>query len=353
MSHKKKGIYGLTNRGNTCYLNTAIQCLSNINPLTEYFLSNKYVSELEDKLKKCKHKEKKRINEINLTIEYAKLMKALWDSKTNSSIEPKTFHELILKYDDRFVAGTQQDSQECLAFIIDYLHEGLKYDIDISYSGTSENNIDKIVIESIENLKLLLKEKYSIIIELFYGQFINKIVSLEDDKNNMVSKTFELFNMLNIPIYGKTLYDSLSKYFEREILDSNTYFDEKNKKYINAYRQIKLIKVPKYLIIALKRFGMNQFGNLSKTNNVISFPIEKLDISTYCDGYDSLDCTMRLISVGCHVGSLNSGHYFAICRYTNDNWYKYDDESVTEFNIQSNRKELYRDAYILIYEKIE
>jgi ubiquitin C-terminal hydrolase len=38
-----KGIIGLKNRGNTCYLNTSIQCLSHLKSLTEYFLNNSYI----------------------------------------------------------------------------------------------------------------------------------------------------------------------------------------------------------------------------------------------------------------------------------------------------------------------
>ena len=340
-----KGIIGLRNRGNTCYLNTSIQCLSHIEELTDYFLLDNYLDDLNNRFQELKSK---KIDEILLAKEYAKLIKVIWTSTT--PIEPKTFHELIQKFDSKFIGYEQQDSQESLGLILDYLHEGLKYDVEINYYGKIENNLDELMVASIKEWKIQLNNKYSIITETFYGQFINKIISLEEKyKDTVVSTNYEMFNVLNVPIYGMTLYDSLSKYFEKEILESK-YFDEKNNIYINAYKQIKLMRVPKYIIIVLKRYNTNN-GNLSKSNNIITFPIDDLDLSLYAEGYDSLGCTMKLISVGCHFGGLNGGHYYAICRHRNKAWYKYDDDTVTEFNINNHKNSLFKNGYILIYEK--
>lgn len=339
-----KGIIGLRNRGNTCYLNTSLQCLSNLPLLTDYFLLNTYIPDLNNRFHELKDK---KLNEIVLTKEYAKLIKAMWTSTT--AIEPKTFHELVQKYDDNFSGYDQQDSQEALAFILDYLHEGLKYDVEFNYSGSIVNNLDEIVVESIKNWQKEHNNKYSIIAELFFGQFINKINSIEvDTKDQLLSKNFEIFSSLSLPINGNTLYDSLSKYFEKEILESK-YFDEKNNKYIDTYREIKLMRVPKYLIIILKRYKTHH----SKAKNIISFPIDDLDLSCYADGYDKISCMLKLISIGCHVGGLGGGHYFSICRHKNEKWYKYDDDTVSEFNIKTDKNRLFRDGYILIYEKID
>ncbi len=337
-----KGIVGLKNRGNTCYLNTSIQCLSNIEELSNYFINDEYVDDLNNRFSELKGK---KIDVVIVSKEYSKLIKAIWNS--NKYIEPRSFHEAIQRYDSRFIGYDQQDAQEVLAFILDNLHEGLKYDVEINYIGNIENKVDELVVESIKHWKKDVHNKYSIVAELFFGQFINKVVSLENNK--IVSKRFELYNMLNVPISGRTLYDSLSKYFEKETLESK-YLDEKSGKEIDAYRQIKLMRIPKYLIIVLKRYN-NYSDNLYKVNQMISFPFSNLDMTPYTEGYDMVDCKMELVSIGCHIGGINGGHYFAVCRHKNKNWYKYDDETASEFSMENDKNYLFKYAYILIYKK--
>ena len=340
---------GLVNRGNTCYLNTSIQCLFNLDKFKEYFTTEEFQNDLKNRYEEMKDK---KMNEIMLSKEFGKLINVMLTTKSKY-IEPKTLHLLIQKFDNRFIGFEQQDSQEALSLILDYLDEGLKYSVDINYSGIIENDIDKLVVESSKNWMEHMKNKYSIIVQLFFGQFMNKIVSLEStNKDSIVSKNFEIFNILNISIYGKTLYDSLAKYFEREILETK-YLDEITNTYINTYKQIKITIVPKYLIIVLKRYKSNNSGNLFKSNNLISFPFDDLDLSSYCEGYDMFNCKLNLISIGCHEGGLNSGHYYAICRDKKNNWYKYDDESVFDYPLEQNKYNLFKNGYILIYEKIE
>lgn len=77
-----KGRTGLVNIGNTCFMNSGIQCLSNTKELTEYFLSDSYIKE---------------INEDNpigtkgrLVRSYADMIKHLWWGSA-SSFTPSSF----------------------------------------------------------------------------------------------------------------------------------------------------------------------------------------------------------------------------------------------------------------------
>lgn len=331
-------IVGLNNLGNTCFLNTCIQLIVNVKELNDHFISNKYIPELNYNFKK---KNFEKTNDIELVYEYGKLINEM--NNTKSSINPNNFHKIIQNIDDRFSGYNQHDSQEIMVLILDSINEALSYEVEINHKGVIENEIDLLMVESIKAWSDILKNKYSIITDLFYGLYVNKIFSNEDNsRGKVLSKTFECFNMITLPIKGKTLYDMLDNYFIKENLDYKYNEEKTNKKY-KVHRQIKIMNSPKYLILVLKKY--------SNFNNIYTYPIENLNISKYCEGYDKIDCKYKLEGVGCHSGNLNSGHYFSICR-KNDEWYVLNDSNVSKFDINNNKSVLFKNGYILIYKKI-
>ena len=69
-----KGYSGLTNLGNTCYLNAAVQILSHIHELNNYLMKVNQIN---------------RTNDSVLTIEWVSLYKLLWSQ--NCIISPNRF----------------------------------------------------------------------------------------------------------------------------------------------------------------------------------------------------------------------------------------------------------------------
>ena len=134
-----------------------------------------------------------------------------------------------------------------------------------------------------------------------------------------------------------------------ELLETK-YHIESEDRHVKAGRQIKLMMLPKYLIIVLKRF-QNDGTRITKKNTLVSFPIDDLDLSNYTMGYDKYESSYRLKSIGCHIGNMSGGHYYAICRHRSDKWFVYNDSQCEPYDIRSEIPVLQNRVYMLIYEK--
>jgi ubiquitin C-terminal hydrolase len=332
---KDKGLSGLVNYGNTCYMNSAIQCLSNIPILTHYFKNKRFINDL-----------KQNAIERNLTVQWYKLMEGLWSN--NCIISPQSFRRevkiLALKQGIylNFVGNGQNDVQEFLVFMIESMHNSLCKKVNMTISGSVENDLDKNAWEAMKNWKIFFKDNYSIFVELFYSQISSSIYSLD---GKLLSTNYQpsCFYTLPISTDSKTLYDCFDKFAMREKLDGeNKWLNEETNEYIEVYKKINFWSLPKILIIVLKRFNNNR----EKITNLIKFPFE-LDLCKYCVGYKKNTYKYDLISVANHDGSLNGGHYYSYIKNLNDKWYTYNDTNVSEMS----KDEVVSDsAYCLFYQ---
>ncbi len=350
ISEERIGRIGLTNLRNTCFMNTTLQCLINLDSLTNYILTNQYLQPL-DSNEKINEIKTRYIKEYELVKNYIQLTKVIWTIRDRNVIEPSIFHASFQKMNG-FDGFEQRDAEEALITIMDSIHEVLSFPITVNIKGDSENNMDELMIEAYKNWTNFNNKRYSIITELFSGLYMNQILSKEnEDKNNILSRTFEKFDRIHLAISGNTLYECFHHYFNTEILD-DLYKDEKNNRQVRAAKQVRFMLLPKYLIIVLKRFERNGMMT-QKINTMVSFPLDNLDLSSYTIGYDKYDSSYRLRSIGCHMGSVNGGHYNAVCRGRDNKWYLFDDSSVSEYNIRSEIPMLQSKAYMLIYERNE
>ncbi|XP_028394952.1 ubiquitin carboxyl-terminal hydrolase 33-like isoform X2 [Dendronephthya gigantea] len=109
---KPRGLTGLVNIGNTCYMNSALQALSNSPSLMQFFLECPgYVRYL---------------SQANVSEKYRLLVTEMWSKKRPKSVNPSDLMSCFQKLNPQFRGFRQQDTQEFLRVLMDLLHEELK-----------------------------------------------------------------------------------------------------------------------------------------------------------------------------------------------------------------------------------
>ena len=148
---------------------------------------------------------------------------------------------------------------------------------------------------------------------------------------------------------GITLDDLLEYFCSNECLEKgNEWKCGSCKKKVIISKKFSIFYVPKLLIICLKRFSRSGYGYYSKNEISINFPIENLDMGKYICGPDKDYSKYDLFAVSQHYGGTGGGHYTAVCKNIDGNWYSYNDSSVGRTSPQSAINSA---AYVLFYRR--
>ena len=362
----KIGLTGLKNLGNSCYMNSTLQCLSATIPLARFLLDGSY---------------KQAINRTNplgtqgqLATALAGLVHVMWGEKY-AFVSPVTFREAMARFAPSFRGYDQHDSQEFLAILLDGLHEDLNYVVTrpaaIEMTPEREHELETLPqqIASVKEWSIYRMRNDSLVVDWFQGQFRNKLTCLTCGKT---STTYEAYTYLSLPVphgrhVGKvTLQQCLDAFVREEVLDKGDMWNcPRCKKSRKATKRLSISRLPHILLIHLKRFSFK--GPFTdKIDTTVSFPTSApLDLTNYMPpplppgavaakaGNVPVSNSQQppylydLYAVTHHFGSLNTGHYTATVR-SNKEWWLCDDSKIT----RGDDRELYTNSpYVLWFRR--
>lgn len=339
INYKNKGLTGLANLGNTCYLNSCIQILSHTYELNEIFKKISKERNLND------------IVDSLLLIEWNKLYTLMW--KENCTIAPYGFLKGIQtvsnnKGNSLFSGFDQNDMPEFLFFIIDCFHNGLEREVDIKISGVPQNNSDKLAKVCYKMIQNIYSKSYSEILDLFYGIQVSQIKCVANKVKSLTPEPFSVIS-LSIPrdIQNPTLFDCFDLYCKGELLEGdNAWYNEETKQKQNVIKNLCFWSLPEILIVDLKRFTHDN----RKIHTIVNVPLTNINLNKYIIGYNKNNCLYDLYAICNHSGSTWGGHYFAYIKTANNKWMMFNDTVVKEV---PENKLITEKSYCFFFRKIK
>ena len=347
---------GLINLGNTCYMNSSLQCLLSTG-LPDLLISS-HTENLDGNIVIKKKPNRPLLHQFVTLCTY-------FNIQSKKLIKPNEFKQLFDEKSKGYGIGKygpfeQKDAHEFLQALIDLLHEETKKHATIK---CKEKNLPKnsIYQQAADTYSNYYSKGLSLFIPFCHGMYYNKSTCCHCNKESFVfepyqSLTLELSNNQNI-----TIQEALTNHFSEEILsEENQIYCESHMNMEANYpskKKLELWWVPNLLIIVLKRFslkevkrGRNILMVPHKNNCPVKYP-DILDLTEYIKLPSSKD-KYKLKAVCNHYGAgISSGHYTAtIFRKNPDRWYSVSDSTVN--NSESPVEKYDSNAYMLFYEKI-
>ena len=378
-NYSKPTLIGLNNVGANSFINSILQCLSQTESLTNYFMNEKRQNKIYNKLK-----DDLKNGYLTLASDYVDLINKLWAKNESEfkSVSSEALINKINKMNPSFNKDGAGDIKDFIIFILEQLHRELKKSIDNdSKKPDCLNQYDRT--NSFNNFFYEFKKDCSIISDIFSGIIETTNICLYCKKkynsknlSNPICYNYQIFNCLEFPleevkkmkyknnnnndndnetnVIMNNLENIINIYDCFNYHQKNELFTGENKNYCNICKQLydsiyssKVYISPNCLILILKR-GKEKIYNIK-----LDFP-EILDITQFVLKKESPTIIYNLYGVLSRIGESRANSNFAAsCKSPVDaKWYRYNDSLVNPITDVQKEVINFGTPYILFYKKI-
>ena len=173
---------GLQNLGNTCYMNSTLQCLGNTTCLRDFFITGSYLKDLN----------KRNVLGYNgeLATSFCKMVRKLWSGE-QQSFAPERLKDVIEKRHPNYDGLMQHDAHEFMSLLLDGLHEDLNRVTmkPLTEAVVSDGQSDVEVAKQAWKVHRMRNDSF--LVDFFQGQFRSTLVCSECSKVDLFAFSVE------------------------------------------------------------------------------------------------------------------------------------------------------------------